>query len=152
MPNITFFHHERADDGRRTGLSVDGRRDEELELFDPGDEEEDFDPTIRWYIDVRMPVATPFQTRSEVLAWFNSNQEIIRSAIEHAAEKLESGMDSDGAPWSFTMNSPAGPVRVSISAQRRLDSLQISKHLHTLLDRDWPAFLKKFQQPVLATV
>jgi len=43
MPTVTFFHNERVDDARRTGLYVDDAR--AFERFAPGDEE--YDPSLR---------------------------------------------------------------------------------------------------------
>jgi len=140
MSIVTFFHHERGDDATRTGLTVDGRRG--LEQFTPGGEE--YDPAIRWFVDVNVPEVSPPSTRAELAVWLTCHHETIKSALVSAEERLAAGFDSMEGPWTFDMATPGGPVRVAISAQRRYDGAQIGNHLRVLLERIWPAFVREF--------
>jgi hypothetical protein len=138
MSDVTFYHTERADGGRRTGLSVDNQR--AVENFVPGDE--DFNPTIRWFIDVACPVSAPPETREDAAAWLLAHQTAIRGALADAAERLSAGLDTP-APWTYQVSNDDGqPIRVSVSAQRRHDGTEIGRNIRRMLKRDWPALLK----------
>ena len=52
MPKLTFYHQARFDGGRRTGISLDDDATS-LHFFETGAAEEDYDPRLLWYVDLR---------------------------------------------------------------------------------------------------
>ncbi len=147
MPDVTFFHHERVDDARRTGLTVDGSR--ALERYVPGDEE--YDPVLKWVVDVKVPVAEEVETRVAAADWLAAHGDTIQAALAAAADRLYSGVDSDWSPWEVDVDTPDGAVRVSVYARLHTDGHQMGRHLRTVLQRDWPAFREQFR-PAMAGV
>lgn len=145
MPTVTFFHHERADDGRRTGLTADGFR--ALERYVPGDEE--YDPVLKWVVEVKVPVDEEIETRTAAADWLSAHGDAIQAALVGAADRLYAGVDSDWSPWEVEVGTPDGPVRVAVHARLHTDGHQMGRHLRTVLQRDWPAFREQFQ-PALA--
>ena len=141
MGIITFFHQERADGGRRTGLYVGDER--AFERFVAGDGEE-FDPALRWYIEVICPVKTPPKTQTAAGVWLAKHCGAIRGSIEKASEHLEVGLDSEWAPWSITVQTPSGKFEVKVTAQRRYEAAHIGIRLNEFLLRDWPEFLGEY--------
>lgn len=144
MPDITFFHTERADRGRRTGIWLDGA--EAVEQYVPGDEDA-FDPVIRWYVDVICPLSSQGANREVAIEWFVDNRERIRAAIAETANRLDAGLDIAGAPWSFDWSDSLGPLRVVMSAQRRMEARNVADELRRFLTGDWQSFSKAFPIP-----
>ncbi|MGL6097233.1 MAG: hypothetical protein ACRC7O_15725 [Fimbriiglobus sp.] len=139
MTPIVFYHHERADGGRRTGLTVGGYR--ALEQFEPGDES-DRDSSLRWYFDVIHEVANPPDTQEAAAGWFAAHASDIRSAIQTATERLSNGADMDGLPWVMEYNSESGTrYRVAVSAMRRYVSTHVGDALAKFLAGDWESFV-----------
>lgn len=147
MPTVTFFHNERADDALRTGLYVDDAR--AFERFVPGGDE--YDPSLRWYVDVGVPVAEAPETQTAAAEWLAEHADSLRVALDVAAERLHAGIDSDGGPWSFDVDTPDGTTRVTVSAQRRASAKHLGERLRELIDRHLPAFQNEFA-PALAGV
>ncbi len=141
MPTVTFYHHERVDDARRTGLSVDGSR--ALERYVPGDEE--YDPVLRWFVDVNVPAPEAIETRAAAAEWLAAHGDTVQAALAAAADHLHAGKDSDGGPWAFPVETPEGPVRVSVAARRQNDAARLGEHLRKLLTAEWPAFRTEFR-------
>jgi hypothetical protein len=138
MSEVTFYHHERADGGRRTGVTVNGLR--AIEDYAPGGNAER-DPRLKWYADVIDDAAGPTDTQEAAAEWFAERSVDIRAALESAAEQLETGLDMDGIPWSFEYANPNGrPLRVSISAMRRYNARDISGEIRHFLGADWERF------------
>ncbi len=137
MAEVTFYHHERADGGRRTGLTVDGLR--ALERFVPGTE--DRNPALRWYVDVICSTDSPPDTQEAAVEWLSAHAAEIRAALEEASEQLAAGMDMDSVPWSFERRGADGPMRVSISAMRLHVAADIANRIREFLATDWPQLL-----------
>lgn len=137
MAEVSFFYNEREDNGKRTGLAINGER--ALERFVPGDDERN--PGLRWYFDVIYPTNTPPATQEAAIHWFAQHADAIKTSLEDAAIKLENGIDADSTPWSIVRPTPDGPVRVTISAMRRYVAVDISKRILQFLNGDWNEFV-----------
>src|SRR5437763_1814329 len=96
MPEVTFYHQERVDGGRRSGLHVDGQTI--LHGFIPGGT--DRDPALAWYVDVTMDTQTP-PDHASALGWLRQHWGAIRAALTEAANQLTCGIDVDTTPWEF---------------------------------------------------
>lgn len=137
MDTISFFHNEREDNGKRTGVSVNGER--ALERYVPGDE--DRNPGLRWYFDIVYPTNSPPATQESAMNWFAEHVDSIKSSLEFAANKLENGIDADQIPWSFERQTADGPVRVTVSAMRRYDALNIANRIRQFMKGEWQEFV-----------
>jgi len=148
MPTVTFFHNERADDAHRTGLYVDDAR--AFERFVSSSSKE-YDPSLKWYVDVCVPVKIAPTTQSATKEWLAEHYDTLRSALEGAAERVHAGIDSDGGPWSFDVDTPDGAARVTISAQRRISAMYIGNRLRDVITNHLPLFRLEYP-PHLAAV
>jgi hypothetical protein len=132
MAEVTFYHQERVDGGRRSGLYADGVAI--LHGFVPGEIEHD--PALAWYVDVTLDTPTP-PTRANAQAWLNQRWGEYRAVLTDAANELSCGIDIDTIPWEFQRQSPDGPIRVSVSAMRRLTARHIGEKLNHLAGTEW---------------
>ena len=134
MADVQFYHQERVDGGRRSGVTVDG--DAVLHGFVEGSEVRN--PALTWYADVTLSTPTPPRDATS-LAWLLGHAAEIRAALDDAAEQLGTGIDVDVTPWEFETAGPEGPIRVSVSAMRRFTARNISQKLRWLASADWNA-------------
>lgn len=148
MPAVTFFHNERADTATRTGLYVDDSR--AFERF-VGCSSNEYDPSLKWYVDVAMPVDTAPATEAAAREWLFEHYKTLGVALETAAERVHAGIDSDGGPWSLDVDTPDGVARVTISAQRRSSAMSIGNRLRDVVTRHQPLLVAE-NKPHLATV
>ena len=131
MSTITFFRQARQDGGIRTGIDID--RDTVLARFEAGDE--NADPALLWYVDVRLEgkklPRTPEAARNLLIEKGPS----IRSALLRTAEELAAGMDVSDWPLQRRATIGAG-VRVNIvcSAIRRVEAHQIADVLRDIAE------------------
>jgi hypothetical protein len=132
MAEVKFYHQERADGGRRTGVTVDG--DTVAHGFLPGHDE--YDPALLWYVDVTLQTPNP-PTRTNALAWLQSRTPEIRLALSNTASLLELGIDMNSMPAEFGHNGAEGPIRVTVSAMRRLIGRQIAQKINHFAETDW---------------
>jgi hypothetical protein len=132
MAEVTFYHQERVDGGRRSGVHVEG--DMVLQGFVPGSEE--YDPVLEWYVDVTVPTAT-LPTETSVRDWLVEEGSAIREALIAAADKLECGIDNNAMPWEIVLQGSAGPSRVSVAAIRRFTGRNIGEKLRQLAATAW---------------
>ena len=98
-----------------------------------------------------MPVEIAPATRAAAAEWLAEHGDSLRVALEGAAERVHAGIDSDGGPWSFDVDTPDGAARVTISAQRRFSAMHIGDRLREVIELYLPAFRNEFE-PQLATV
>ncbi len=145
MADITFFHNERVDEARRTGLTVGGVR--ALDHYVEGSEERD--PSLRWYVDVIFHTpAVP----ADAGAWVAAHAGAIWDALTDAADRLAAGVDADGVPWSFERPGADGPVRVSVSALRSETGHAVGGKLRRLVAGDLKSFLGSIQPAAAGAV
>ena len=135
MVDVQFFHQERVDGGRRSGVSVDGTTI--LHGFLPGSEE--YDPALVWYADVTVPSSNP-PTEANAPSWLVSRGQTIRDALIAAAGKLECGIDNNAMPWELQVPGSDGPIRVSVASVRRFSARSVGEKLRWLATQDWNAF------------
>lgn len=76
MADVQFYHQERVDGGRRSGVTVDGTT--VLHGFIPGGDE--YDPALEWYVDVTLVTANP-PTQVNALTWLNNHKPEIDQAL-----------------------------------------------------------------------
>ena len=130
MPKIVFYKQARDDSGVRTGIEI-----EELtyfELFEKGDEESD--PALKWWIDVRLEGPALPDTPERARQWLLENTKFIASGFNALAEKLRVGMDRQVYPLSWPIpNAPPG-IEASIvcSVARRITGREIADVLMTI--------------------
>ncbi len=137
MMDVTFYHQVRADGGRRTGLSVGDDRG--IERFVEPADPDNYDPALRWYVDVTWDVTDPPATQTEARAWLAAKLPELRSVLETTADELSAGIDGD---WSTRVNEIAtalGTARVSVSAQRRYDGAVVADCIRAALAEDLDA-------------
>lgn len=128
MAEVTFYHQERADGGRRTGVTVDG--DSVAHGFLTGSEE--YDPSLVWYVDVTVQTTSP-PSRETALVWLERHTPEIRLALLETAGLLELGIDANSMPAEFGRKG----IRVTVSAMRRLVGRQIAQKLSHFAETDW---------------
>jgi len=133
MAEVTFYHQERVDGGRRSGVTVDGTP--VLHGFVPGTNE--YDPALEWYADVTLATANP-PTQANGLTWLNSHAPEIRQSLTEAADCLSVGIDASSMPAEFQRFDAGGrPIRVTVSAMRRLTGRHVGEKLRQLAEMDW---------------
>jgi hypothetical protein len=131
MAEVTFYHQERVDGGRRSGLNVDGTS--VLHGFIPGGT--DRDPALAWYVDVTFTTPTP-PTQATALTWLASHAADIRQSLTEAADALSVGIDVDSMPAEFGRNGAEGPILLTVSAMRRLTGRHVGEKLQHLAEMD----------------
>lgn len=132
MADVQFYHQERVDGGRRSGVTVDGTTI--LHGFLPGREE--YDPALEWYVDVTLVTENP-PTPANALSWLTIRAPEIRRALKEAADSLSVGIDANSMPAEFGSRGTEGPIRVTLSAMRRLIGRQIGGKLQQFAEMDW---------------
>jgi hypothetical protein len=133
MAEVTFYHQERVDGGRRSGVTVDGET--VLHGFIPGSND-DYDPALEWYVDVSLTTANP-PTQTSALGWLNDRKPEIEQALAETAEVLSTGIDADSMPAEFERNGTDGRIRVTVSAMRRLVGRRVGEKLLEFARMDW---------------
>ena len=137
---VTFYHQVRADGGRRTGVAINGSAGVEY-FFDPA-VEDDFDPALRWYVDLTWELLDPPRTQRATRAWYATKLLEIRQILAEVAHSLEAGIDGGLQPWVSTVPTPGGPVRVAVAAQRRVDGATVAQGIRAALEGDVDALSK----------
>jgi len=132
MAEVTFYHQQRVDGGRRSGVTVDGITI--LHGFLPGSEE--YDPALEWYVDVTLVTNNP-PTQANALNWLTSHAADIRRALTETADCLSVGIDAHSMPAEFGSPGSEGPIRVTVSALRRVVGRQVGEKLRQFAEMDW---------------
>src|SRR3954451_9524953 len=98
MPDLTFYRQKRVDGGVRTGIDIDGVT--VCEDFEEGDEERD--PALRWYVDLRCSGDSLPHDADLAREWLLEHEEMIRDGFSRYASQLAAGADRDDYPlqWS----------------------------------------------------
>jgi hypothetical protein len=131
---VTFYHQVRADGGRRTGVSIDGSAGVEY-FFDPAGPD-DFDPALRWYVDLTWELPDAPRTQRAARAWYATKLLEIREVLAWVAQSLEAGIDCGLQAWVTTAPAASGPVRVAVAAQRRVDGVTVAQGIRSALEGD----------------
>ena len=69
-------------------------------------------------------------------AWYSARLPEIREVLAGVADTLRAGVDGDLVPWTDTVPTANGSVRVAVSAQRRIDGATVAQGIRSALDRD----------------
>jgi hypothetical protein len=139
MGDVTFFHHARQDGATRTGLTINGYR--ALELFEaPGPE---FDPTIRWYIDLRFLKQHAPTHREAAINWVFEHENEIAILLQTAAERVGAGVEE--VPLTLNLLSESGPVTVVVTASQQAEVFLLESLISQMKSDVWPRFLQSLR-------
>lgn len=134
MSNLTFFRQTRNDGGIRTGVEVDDTL--LLHCFEEGNDEDD--PSIAWFIDLRFEGPEFSHEAEGARAFLLDRQNMICSALAKLAEELNA-TGVDAGAWPLQRPLPAAGDGVSLtlvcSALRRLDGRHIGGRLTELASK-----------------
>ena len=99
----------------------------------------EFDPSLEWYADVAMQSSRP-PTPECASDWLREHAKLIRESLSEASERFATGIDPP-MPTEFHREDETGPIRVTISAMRRLVGRAIGEKLRRLAETDpWTLF------------
>ena len=141
MASLTFYRQERMDGGVRTGISVE----DNIVLTSFADGTADYDPSLRWFVDVRCEVPAAIDPEG-AREWLLQNAGVIKSGLEELADKLRAGLDINAWPVQHqVMSAPAGSsITLVCSAVRRLDARQIADVLRSVGEH-FPDYVKSLE-------
>lgn len=129
MAQIEIYRQQRADGGIRTGLEVGG--EQLLQSFEPGKGEPD--PAIEWYVDIRCKARGKGpRTSAEAMAWLSAHSELLRTALERAADRVPVGTDPSVWPRMEGVHDAGGmSIVVAYSAISRAKGRQIAAKMRS---------------------
>src|SRR5205085_2732840 len=124
MPKLTLYRQHRFDGRARSGIEVEG--EPQWEHFEEPPEEES-DPALLWYVDVRCQGRNVPTEQCETREWLLRNAPVIRQTFETLADKLHAGYDGTW-PYIFPMQSapPGTTMKIVCSTTRGLEIGQLS--------------------------
>jgi hypothetical protein len=127
MPKIIFYRQCRRDHGVRTGVDIDGTT--VLHLFERGEDESD--PVLLWYVDLRCQGAALPAGAEEARQWLLDQAATIRSGFKALAEEVSVGIDANTWPLQWKVPKTLRGVRMTIvcSAVPRLEGRDIANVL-----------------------
>ncbi|MEX0701907.1 MAG: hypothetical protein WD069_07410 [Planctomycetales bacterium] len=134
--DFCFYQQKRKDGGIRTGLDIALRT--VWENFHTAADEEDADPVLLWYVDVRGEGDSIPGAREELREWLLEHADSISTALLSLSDEFQAGLDVGTWPASWEVpDRPEGvKLEIVISAARRIDGLEIS-HVLRELGRNW---------------
>jgi hypothetical protein len=141
MPKLIFYRQKRQDGAIRTGVELDDRTI--AERYEEGEEEHD--PALLWYVDLRCIGPGIPDDPSGAEHWLLRQSPIIHDGYARYAETLRVGADPDlySLTWSDFVGVPED-VRMTIacSAIRRIDAREMSSILAEIGGR-WDELMKE---------
>ncbi len=146
MPSLIFYRQKRVDGGIRTGVELEGETI--VEEFEEGDQ--DRDPALVWYVDLRCEGTGLSVDPNEALEWLISQQPEIVQGFHEFAKECEVGTDADSYPiqWGKFSGLPEGvAMEIACSAIRRITAREISKILKDVGDH-WTQRLRGLGHPL----
>jgi hypothetical protein len=148
MASFTLYRQQRQDGGLRTGLEIDGG--ETLQSYHASQDEHD--PGLVWYIDLRGTCDSLPDDANAVRAWMQQHAEDFKAGLTELAERFRAGIDVDEWPFQVTFDrQPEGAtVTLAISTVRRLDAREIGGHLAELAS-EWDTLLAELDPLAEAT-
>jgi len=150
VTKVEFYSHVRADGGRRCGLNVDGFT--ALEAYVPSDDEDAYDPVLRWFCDVRTTSFTAISDPTLAKQWLKQHEADLKAAILNAAEQLKVGLDNDSLDWNFPFAVESGSFKqvyeVVVGGQNRFIRRDFGRLLNGVV-ADWELFLPIMEPSVL---
>ena len=148
MATITFFRQARQDGGIRTGIDID--QNTGLSRFETGDE--NADPVLLWYVDVRIEGKKLPRTPESARKWLIEKGRSIRNALLCTAEELTAGIDV--SDWPIQRHAPIGTgfrAKVVCCATRRIEAQQIADVLRDVAEH-WKQRVEDLSPNELATL
>lgn len=140
MSKLVFYRQQRVDGGIRSGVDLDD--DSLFELFEPG--QEDDDPTLKWFVDVRWRGAK-LPRPEKAQDWLLRQESAIRPALTEAAEELRSGIDlSDPVQRELLQRNSGSRARLVVHAARRVAAREIAKQVRYVANH-WSALIGALQ-------
>jgi hypothetical protein len=131
MPKLTFYRQGRADGAIRTGIELD---DETIfESYEESDQ--DVDPTLLWYVDLRCKGPAVPSDPQEAKQWLLDSEEIVREGFMRCAREFEAGRDVDLYPilWSRFSGVPKDvEMTIACATNRRIWALSVPKLLEDI--------------------
>jgi hypothetical protein len=144
MTELVFYRQMRVDGGVRTGISID--RSTGLERFEPGPDEDESDPVLLWFIDVRCKASSIPREPEEARQWLIANAPWIVTGLDQVAEELSVGVDHDILPFQRPI--PEAPAKIHAqvvgSAMRRIDATEIAVQIRSIR-RHWKRLLASLE-------
>jgi len=127
MSEIAFYRQQRRDGGIRTGLALD--QDTMWEHFLDGNN--DSDPSLEWFVDVRIAGRRLPRSPREVQRWFLDHAGSMQEALRALADIVSVGIDANG--WPFQWSAPVSPsgtkLKIVCSFTRRYPALDAARQL-----------------------
>jgi hypothetical protein len=158
MPKLTFYRQKRFDGGIRTGLEwgldLDPTFEGEstlLERFEPGEEERD--PSLLWFVDIRCEGPGVPSSLDEAPRWFLSTKPVIDDGLARFADHLRQvGADLDHYPleWSEFPNTDNVERKIVCSAIRRTVCRELSEILDDVREH-WSEWIEEMIEEQAAT-
>jgi len=145
MPNITLYRQRRFDGGLRTGIEVDG--DLAYGLFEEG--EDDRDPRLRWFVDLRCEGPKLPTSPRGARKWLLDQKELIGQGFSKYAEEIRAGIDADAFPfaWENFSNPPQDvTMKIVVTAIRRVDAIEMAKIVSEVGSR-WEEIIRSLKLP-----
>jgi len=127
MSEVTFYHHERADGGRRTGIEFDDYRG--LEYFQETSDEDAVDPTLLWFVDVKTTAPAPIETVPQAATWLAEHTQDIQQSLSEVADQLTIGFDMDSMASSYSFELGGRKYDVEVGGQNRIVRRKLGERL-----------------------
>ena len=142
MATMTFFRQLRRDGGVRTGIDVGD--DTVLSLFEGG--EDDSDPTIEWYVDVRCQGAGLPGEAEAARRWLLRHGNAIQKVMLALADSIKAGIDP--GDWPIRRDVRVGTVKVAVvcTAARRAAAQKMPGVLRDICNH-WQDYLSNLLIP-----
>ena len=140
---LTYYRQTREDGGVRAGIDADDT--ELLHHFSPGEEEHD--PALTWWVDLRCKGSSLPHDPAGAREWFRKHGSFFVTAMQDVADKrLIAGFDADLWPYRREIaDAPDGArVEIVISAVRRLVARDIAEVLRQFA-RNWDTLLDQLE-------
>jgi hypothetical protein len=145
MTKLAFYHQVRFDGGRRSGISLNDDSTS-LHFFEGEVEEEDYDPRLLWYVDVRCEGDVLPTEPQAARDWFLANEPYFVAEIRGLADEIAIGVDNDIWPYQRELASPPDgcQAEVAVQAIRRLTGREMADNLRRLAV-DWHPLLTQLE-------
>jgi len=144
--NLVLYRQGRVDGAIHTGIDAfDTPLLQSVENEAPNDES---DPVLSWYIDVRCRGRGLPTSAQEARAWFQQHQDVLRSGLAALGEELRVGLDVESYPYRWK-KFPSQPKGVQITlvcmVHRRMGGINLVRHVQAFADH-FEEYLKRLSE------
>jgi hypothetical protein len=146
MPKLTFYRQQRIDGGIRTGIELDGETI--YGLFEEGEEE--VDPRLVWYVDLRCEGPRLPQTTRGARKWLLDQAPMISDGFVRCAREIRAGIDPDIYPlfWDKFPDAPSGTrLKIALCAVRRVAAIEMSGVVAEI-GSHWTEYVRALKPPL----